>query len=194
MGQHHSGSVGTQGHLYNLAHGNSRAVHSTLAHFPTAQDLAFCIQAKQKHGFHTAAKEERCQIRTAHFNGRQDHFPLAPVHQIISADLCQHTQKQGRILTDSRYFLQLLHRCFQHLGKATEMIQQIVCDGICILPGDAVKQCQLQHLHIREIIQAAAQEAFLQPLTMALMYRHGSHLKKSFFVFLFALAICHLIR
>ena len=69
------------------------------------------------------------------------------------------------------------------------MVQQRMGDGVGILAGNAVKQRQLQHLHICEIVQTAAKKALLQPLPVSIVNRHGIHLKKSIFVSLFTLAI-----
>ena len=62
---------------------------------------------------------------------------------------------------------QFLHRRIQHLGKASKMFQESVGNGVGILPGNAVKQQQLQGLYVRKAIHSLLQKPILQALPMA---------------------------
>ena len=56
------------------------------------------------------------------------------------------------------------------------MVEQRMGDGVGILPGNAEKQQQLQHLNVREALQPFLQEALLQPLAVSVVNRHIFHL------------------
>ena len=56
------------------------------------------------------------------------------------------------------------------------MVEQRMSNGVGVLPGNAEKQQQLQHLDIREALQPLLQEALLQPLAVSVVNRHNFHL------------------
>ena len=186
VGQNYCGGVGTEGGFHNLSDGNGGRIHTALSQFLAAQHFAFGIQAEQKHRFFGASKKPGHQISSAGIQRGEDLRLLGTVYLIIPAKINHQGQQRSCMILDSRNLFQVLHICFQHLGKAAEMIQQGMGNGIGIRPWNGIEQQQFQHLNICEIVQTFFQETLLQPLPVAFVdgFCCHTHHQKSVLLFL----------
>ena len=178
MGQHHGGGPGVQGGFHHPADGNARRVYAALTDFPAAQDLAFRVQAQQKHRFHLAPEEKGEHEFRAAFQSGEDLLLERSVHQIKPARFRNEVQKGCGVVAYAGHLPQLLHRRFQHLGQRTEPVKQRVGKRVGVLLGDAVEQQQLQCLDLGKAVQTFFKEAFFHPFSVTVMDGHCVHLRR----------------
>ena len=107
-----------------------------------------------------------------------------------SADLippscgAEELQKQCGAAAHTRHLFQIRRVGIQHLGQGSELFQKGMGNLVGVLPGHAVKQKQLQHLHLCKTVQPFRAEPLLQALPVSVMH---SHCLTSFSLLLFVL-------
>ena len=68
---------------------------------------------------------------------------------------------------------ELLHRCLQHMAQAAEFVQQVVGDGVGVLPGEGVEQQKLQGMELLEMVEPLVEKAFFDALSVLGMDRRS---------------------
>jgi len=97
----------------------------------------------------------------------------AAVYLIESAQIMNHADQDGAVLSNALHLYKFLHRRLQHLRNGAKSFYKGMCHRIGIPLGDSVKQQHLQRLKIRKIIQPGLQKSLLYPLPVFFMYRLG---------------------
>ena len=174
VGQYNGGCVDADGRLHDLANRNSGRIGAALPQLLAAQQLALGIQAEEKHRFQLPPEKMGHQIVRALFQGWQNLHMIGPVYHIKSAHLGNQGQKHRRVFPDTRHLHQLLRAGLQHLGKAAEMVQQGMGNGVRIHPWDHIKQQQLQGLDVRKTVQSLLAKPPFHPFSVAFVHRTAS--------------------
>lgn len=171
MGKYDRGSIDTQCRFHDFPGGDTSRIYAAFPYFLAAEHLTFCVQTQKEYCFHPSAEKEWQQIPGTLVQCGKDCHPGTAVNLVIPSHIRDKVQEGCGIVTDTGHFCQFLHAGFQYLGKTSEVVQQIMGNGVGILPGNAVVQQQFQYLYIRKMVQAFLQEAVFHPLPMSFMNR-----------------------
>ena len=100
-------------------------------------------------------------------------------HLVPAADLRDEREERGHVLPHAGHAHHVLAACLKDRVERAEMIQQRVRELVDIAPRHGVKQQQLEHAVVIEIIEPIAHEARLHTGAVAVMHAHKTAPRRS---------------
>ena len=109
----------------------------------------------------------------------QDRLLAALGHLVPAADLRDEREERGHVLPHTRHAHHVLKARLKDGVKRAKVVKQCVRELVDVAPGHGIKQQQLEHAVVVEIIEPAAHEARLHAGAVAVMHAHKTAPRRS---------------
>ena len=154
--------------LRHLSGSHRHLGQRTAAQLLAADQSVGCIQIEQQKAFLRASQQPCAQVLSTLDGGGQHRPPVFPQTLAAAlADCGNHLEHPRGIFSHTVHLHQLRHAGLQHPVQTAKPPDQLVCQGVCILLRNGVKQKQLEKGVLLKALEAHRVKPLFQALAMA---------------------------
>ena len=168
-----------QRRLDDGAHGHLSGIDDAAPDLPAADEAALGIQTQEVDDLGALIQIQRHEIPPRLLARAQEFLLAALGHLIAATDLRDEREQRRHVLPRAGHLHHVLKACLKDRVKRAEMVQQRVRELVDVAPRHSIKQQQLEHAVIVEIIKPAAHEARLHAGAVPVMRAHRTGPRRS---------------
>ena len=168
---------GVEGVLHHLTHLHGRGRHAASADAAAGEQLALPVKADLIEKLLLLPRQQLHEVGSGAIRGVEY---LLGQRRAAGAErhVAGEAEEQGSVFAHALHGGQLLWGGVEHVLEGAEMLQKAVRRLVGVLPGDGVKQQQLQELVVVHALGSQRQKAAFHPLAVPIVQTHASPLPR----------------